>query len=316
MSGRGRQPGGARKVTMTERHVRFVSDGLSLAGILHGPDTSDAAPRPAVIVLHGFGGNKDAPTHADEARLYASWGYVVLRFDMRGCGESEGERGRILCLEQVADTRNAVTWLANRPDVDAGRIALSGQSFGAAVAVYTAGVDTRVAAVVSLGGWGDGLRKFRGQHAEPGAWARFSALLEQGRRQRQETGTSLMLSRWDIVPVPEPMRRHLPAGCIMEFPAETAESMCSFRADDVVQAISPRPLLLVHAAQDTVTPTEQSIELFRRAGPGAELLLLSGIDHFPFADDHSRLLSFLKGWFDTHFANGSAGRVPPRRVQI
>ena len=39
-----------------------------------------------------------------------------------------------------------------------------GSSFGAAVAVYTGGVDDRVAAVISSGGWGNGERKFRGQH--------------------------------------------------------------------------------------------------------------------------------------------------------
>ena len=39
-----------------------------------------------------------------------------------------------------------------------------GSSFGGAVAVYTGGVDERVAAVISNGGWGDGERKFRGQH--------------------------------------------------------------------------------------------------------------------------------------------------------
>ena len=46
--------------------------------------------------------------------------------------------------------------------------ALIGSSFGGAVAVYAGGVDERVAAVISNGGWGDGERKFRGQHKTPG----------------------------------------------------------------------------------------------------------------------------------------------------
>ena len=49
-------------------------------------------------------------------------GYVVLRFDMRGCGESEGERGNLICLEQVEDTSSALTFLAKHPAVDPNRI--------------------------------------------------------------------------------------------------------------------------------------------------------------------------------------------------
>src|SRR4029077_19882543 len=96
-------------------------------------------------------------------------GYAALRFDFRGCGESEGERGRVICKEQVKDTRNALSFLATRPEIDPKRIAVIGQSFGAAVAVYTAGVDRRVAACISSGGWGDGAKKFRKQHASPRA---------------------------------------------------------------------------------------------------------------------------------------------------
>ena len=51
----------------------------------------------------------------------------------------------------------------------------------------------------------------------------------------------------------------------MEFPAETAQSMNDFRADDQVGNISPRPLLLIHSANDSVTPTYESIEMFKKA---------------------------------------------------
>jgi uncharacterized protein len=77
--------------------------------------------------------------------------------------------------------------------------------------------------------------------------------------------------------------------------------MCDFRADDVVANVAPRPLLLIHAANDSVTPTEQSVELFKRAGRGAELIVLGGIDHFPFASKSSRIRNILKGWLDANF---------------
>src|SRR6202007_3214854 len=123
---------------------------------------------------HGFGSNSESPTCITPAKVLNEFGYVTLRFDMRGCGDSEGERGRVICLEQVEDTRNALAFLAPHPAVDPKRSAVVGSSFGGAVAVYTGGVDERVAAVISNGGWGNGERKFRGQHKSPEEWARFT----------------------------------------------------------------------------------------------------------------------------------------------
>jgi pimeloyl-ACP methyl ester carboxylesterase len=158
-----------------------------------------------------------------------------------------------------------------------------------------------VAAVISSGGWGDGERKFRRQHPTPQAWSRFTAMLEEGRRHRERTGKSLMVPRFDIVPIPERLRRNMSEGSIMEFPAETAQSMYDFRADDRVGNIAPRPLLLLHSANDSVTPTEESIELFRRARPPAELYLLSDVDHFMFGEKNPRVIRLVRDWLERFF---------------
>lgn len=172
-----------------QEKVSFASDGLRLSGIVHTPaEREPGERRAAFLVLHGFGGNKDGKGAVAIAEQLAAWGYVALRFDFRGCGESEGERGRILCMEQVRDTANALTYLQGRPEVDGRLIALIGSSFGAAVAIYAGGTDERVAAVISSGGWGNGERKFRRQHPSPEAWDRFTAMLEEGRRHRERTG--------------------------------------------------------------------------------------------------------------------------------
>jgi hypothetical protein len=281
---------------MMEHNVRFDSDGFSLAGVLQVPD--DRPPgerRPAVMLLHGFGSHKGDGMVMLAARLFAALGYVTLRFDMRGCGESEGERARVICLEQVADTRHAVDFLLGRQEVAPDGIAVMGHSFGAAVAVYAAGVDARIAACISSGGWGDGERKFRLQHASDAAWARFQALLQSGREQR-DRGQELRVSRFDIVPIPQHLRSSLPAGSFMEFPFEVVESMYQFRPNDVIGAIAPRPLLLLHPAVDSVTPTEQSIEMFGHARMPADLHLVSGIDHFIFSDDSTLALNIVRDW--------------------
>lgn len=280
-----------------ETSISFSSGGHRLAGTLHTPEgMRPGERRPAFLVLHGFGTNKDSGTTRAVAVLFAELGYVALRFDFRGCGESEGERGRIICMEQVEDVRNAVTLLSQRDDVDPKRIGLMGHSFGAAVAVYSGSTDERVAGVISSGGWGDGEEKFRKQHPGEEAWARFTGMLEEGRRHRQATGESLMVPRWDIVPIPEHLRKNLSADSIMEFPVETAQSMYDFRANDVVGQLAPRPLMLFHAANDSVTPTEQSLELFRRAGSPTELYLMADIDHFPFSKENPRARAVLTSW--------------------
>jgi dipeptidyl aminopeptidase/acylaminoacyl peptidase len=87
----------------------------------------------------------------------------------------------------------------------------------------------------------------------------------------------------------------------MEFPAETAQSMNDFRADDQVGNISPRPLLLLHSANDSVTPTYESIEMFKRARQPAELHLLSDVDHFTFNQENQRLTHIVSDWLERYF---------------
>jgi pimeloyl-ACP methyl ester carboxylesterase len=295
---------------MKEEVVSFQSAGLRLHGMLGVPEgLRPSQRRPAFLVLHGFGSNSESPTVLAPMRVLNEFGYVTLRFDMRGCGKSEGELGRVICLEQVEDLGNALNFLAKHSAVDPDRIGAIGSSFGGAVAVYAGGTNLRLAAVISNGGWGHGERKFRGQHPTPQAWAKFTAMLEAGRATRARTGKSLMVPRYDIVPIPNHVRENLERqkvgmlapNSVEMFPAETAQSMFDFRAEEVVGKIAPRPLLLIHAANDSVTPTEQSIEMFKRAGQPAELHLFSGLDHFLFAENSTRVWSLLRSWLDAYF---------------
>jgi len=286
---------------VAQRKVTFDSDGLTLTGILHMPrGLKPGEKRPGMLVLHGFGTSKDGSTPLKAAEILEALGYIVLRFDMRGCGESGGERAWILCQDQVRDTSNALTWLAKQSGVDRARIGVFGHSFGAAVAVYAGGVDQRIAAVIGCGAWGDGVVKFREQHPSPAQWKRFIGKLEDGRRYRQRTGRSLMIPRFAIVPIPVAQRKHLAGDWIRKFPAETAMSMMDFRANDVVGLIAPRPLLLLHPANDTTTPTSQAIGLFQHAGQPCDMHLVSGVDHFMLSDDTGIVQAIMSDWLARH----------------
>src|SRR6202789_4200740 len=278
-----------------------------MLGIPEGLKPSER--RAAFLVLHGFGSNSESPTVLAPTKVLSDFGYATLRFDMRSCGKSEGEFGRVICIDQVEDLGNALSFLAQHPAVDPDRIGAIGSSFGGAVAVYAGGTNPRIAAVVSNGGWGHGERKFRGQHPPPEGWAKFTAMLEEGRAYRARTGKSLMVPRHDIVPIPEHVRQNLERqkvgmlapNSVETFPAETAQSMFDFRAEEVVGKIAPRPLLLIHAANDSVTPTEQSVEMFKRAGQPAELYLFSGLDHFLFNENSTRVWNVLRDWLAAYF---------------
>jgi alpha-beta hydrolase superfamily lysophospholipase len=284
-----------------EERVQWQSAGLKIRGVMEYPeDMRRGEPRAALMVLHGFGSNKDSPLVRTVTRMFTSLGYIALRFDMRGCGESEGARGRVICLEQVEDTRSAFDFLSRHASVQPKRIAVFGHSFGAAVAVYAAGTDKRIAACISSGGWGHGEKKFRKQHASPEAWQRFSAMMDEGRR-RKARGEQMMVPRFDIVPIRPELRGNLAPGSILEFPFDVVESMYAFQANDVVGRIAPRPLLLIHPANDTVTPTEQSIDLFLHAGQPADLHLFADVDHFLFNDSNPMVQAVVRDWLKRYF---------------
>jgi alpha-beta hydrolase superfamily lysophospholipase len=287
---------------MADTKVTFPSDGLTLSGTVRVPDgLKPGERRPAFIVMHGFGSNSSSTNVIEPCKMFEKLGYVTLRFDMPGCGESEGVRGHLICLEQVSAASNALTFLAKHPQVEADRIGMIGSSFGAAIAVYVCGVDKRVAVAVSSGGWGDGARKFRGQHPTPEAWTKFTDMLAEGKRHREKTGQSLMVPRYDIVPIPEHLRTHLAGNSIQMFTAETAQSMYDFRADDVIGQAAGRPILLLHSSVDSVTPTEQSIEMFKRASQPCDLHLFAETDHFMFSESNTRVRSVIYDWLDKYF---------------
>src|SRR5262249_15460703 len=97
------------------------------------------------------------------------------------------------------------------------------------------------------------------------------------------------------------LRGNLSRNSIMEFPFEVVESMYSFTANDVVGNIAPRPLLLLHSSNDSVTPTEQSLDLFVRAGQPTDLHLIADVDHFMFGEGNTLVIGLLRNGLEKHF---------------
>jgi fermentation-respiration switch protein FrsA (DUF1100 family) len=127
--------------------------------------------------------------------------------------------------------------------------------------------------------------------------------MTDGIRTRETTGKSLMVPRFDIVPVPPKIRDYITNDpkSSMTFPAETPLSMYLFQPEEMIGRISPRPVMLLHGAGDSVTPAVESMELFKRAKPPVELHLVDGADHFMFAEENPRVVRLVKDWVDKYF---------------
>lgn len=285
-----------------EIEITFRSGDIDIVGVLHRPDhVSSEQLRPAIIATHGFGGSKIDGSMLAVCRQLCEWGYLALRLDMRGCGQSGGLRGHVIPAEQVVDLNNAVTWLLAQEGVDQNRVLLLGDSMGGAVSLYAGSTDARIAGVVSVGGWGNGAQRLEQQHTPLGSWGRLQALLREGREHRERTGQPMMVSRFDIIPIPEHMRHQLPADAIMAFPVDTAQGIFDFLPNSVIGRLAPRPLLLIHASKDAVTPTASTIEIFQHAELPKDLVLLSGLDHFPLATGSPRIYDVIRGWLALYF---------------
>ena len=130
-----------------ELQVDFRSGDQQVFGVLHVPEST---PAPGVIMCHGFTGHK-AETHrlfVDTARDFAGHGLVVLRFDFRGSGDSEGEFHEMTVSREIEDARAALDCLTARPEIDPVRLGVLGLSLGGCVAACLAGTDDRLRALV------------------------------------------------------------------------------------------------------------------------------------------------------------------------
>ena len=103
------------------------------------------------------------------------------------------------------------------------------------------------------------------------------------------------------MPIPEHLRGNLSQNSVQQFPAEVPQSMYNFCAEDVVGDIAPRPLLLLHSSDDSVTPTEQSVAMFKKAGQPTDMHLFAETNHFMFAENNTRVREIVKSWLDKFF---------------
>jgi pimeloyl-ACP methyl ester carboxylesterase len=133
--------------------VHIPASGFNLAASVAKPATAKT-PLPAVIIVGGVavadrdGVVNGVPVLGQLAAALVDAGFLVVRYDRRGVGQSGGRAETATINDYAEDVRAVVRWLErNRKDVDKERIAVVGHSEGAWVALRAAERDDRIAAL-------------------------------------------------------------------------------------------------------------------------------------------------------------------------
>ena len=111
--------------------------------------TGDAGTRPVIVMGHGFGGVRALRLYA-YAERFAAAGYLVVAFDYRGFGDSEGTPRQVLDVGmQHQDWRAALAFARSLPGADPHRIVGWGTSFGGGHVITLAGQGEQLAAIIA-----------------------------------------------------------------------------------------------------------------------------------------------------------------------
>jgi pimeloyl-ACP methyl ester carboxylesterase len=149
--------------------VWVLANGFNLAATVSKP-VAPAPPAkgkekpvklPAIVLVAGSGlVDRDEtvagiPIFAQLANSLADAGFLVVRYDKRGVGQSGGRMESATLFDYSEDLRAVIRYLSDkRKDVDDKRIAVAGHSEGAAIAMLAAQRDEKIRALVLMAGPG------------------------------------------------------------------------------------------------------------------------------------------------------------------
>jgi len=266
-----------------KKSVEFYSEGSLIKGNLYNANDADGESKlPGIIMCHGFAGIKELllPNYAEK---FAEAGFVVLTFDYRGFGESEGKRGDLNKTNQIVDIRNAITFLTTLPEVEKNNIGLWGTSYGGANAIVTSALDKRIKCLSVQLTFGSGKRVILGDKNEDEQqkildmvnkiWTRQvtqNRSLEMGVDRYLTDEQSIQFYKENVEKFPE-LKIKIP----FSFMKETIE----YIPEDYIHKINI-PILLVGAENDKVNPIEETKILFEKANEPKSLLIVKNATHY------------------------------------
>ncbi|MEK7829849.1 MAG: alpha/beta fold hydrolase [Acidobacteriota bacterium] len=151
------------------RTAKIISEGVRIHAELYSLKSLTGKTLPTIIQAHGWGGT--AANFRWDSLALANAGYLVIAFDYRGWGQSDGrviltappekKEGRRFTaqveelreyvdpMEQLTDWFTVINWAMGEPTVDKQRIGVRGSSYSGGHVFYVAARDPRVKALVS-----------------------------------------------------------------------------------------------------------------------------------------------------------------------
>ena len=216
------------------------------------------------------------PIMGEMAGALANAGFLVVRYDRRGYGQSGGRSESATIGDYADDVRSIVQWLEKRPDVDSKRIAVVGHGEGGWIALLAASRDKNIDAVVTVdapASTGAELVLEQQQHALDVANATPAERDAKVALQKKIEAAVMSGKGWDGVP-PE-MRRQ----------ADTPwfQSLLLFNPAKVIEKVR-QPLLVVHAELDMQVPVahaDRLVGLARKESrtKSVDEVIVRGVNH-------------------------------------
>jgi dienelactone hydrolase len=284
-----------------ERCVTF-GPGRALVGIVSDPGTDLSRARPAVILLnagliHRVGPNR---LHVRLARRLAAEGFLAMRVDLSGRGDSDARRDSLSFSESgILETRHAMEHLSSAAGVR--RFVLMGICSGATTAGDVAYYDARVAGAAIIEGAAYPtprflLRYYRKRLLRWSTWQNTAAGLNgPGRRIRRAFGV-----RVPAAPEADMSRDGAVAGATSDALAPALTAMVE-RGVELLAVFSGSTKEYAYAGQ------------LREAFPSVDFGRQLEEAYFPNADhtftrrrDQDQLIERLMAWMNSRFAAPAA----------
>ncbi len=250
-----------------QQKVKFKNKNReSLAGVLHVPN---AEKPPAIVMASGFSSDKnESGLFSKTAQSLCSNGFLVLRFDFSGSGESEGNFVETTISKEAGDLESAIEFIKTQ-NIKKEKIGLIGSSLGGVICFLSCSLEIKAIAINST--------PLNLKEA-------FASALGKNEIKKLESHGTLQLS--------EDWGNHIMGKALWE------ECKSLNIANKVKNIMCP--LLIIQGSKDHDISINWSKEIFKLANEPKKLELIEDGDHiFSKPKPRKQFVSLTVKWFES-----------------